>query len=257
MVLRTCSGVSLWAKGIFYQHTTGLRTVARVDADEGQESLFQRFGLGADDRAAWKASGLAPAAFADWLTDRVARRPAGDRARRVYGVESVHDFARVAVLDALALQPDDRLLEIGCGGGLLLRDALRAGTRATGLDHSREMVELARSAAPGAELLTAEAERLPFPDPTFTAIAMSVVFFFFPEPLTVLRECRRVSRAGAALAVYTTGPELRGTPASPEPLASRGHFYEDARLAGLAEDAGFAGVHVLNQQGGQLLTAHR
>lgn len=138
----------------------------------------------------------------------------------------------------------------------MLRDALRGGAQVTGLDHSREMVELARRAAPGAALLTAEAERLPFSDATFTAIAMSVVFFFFPEPMTVLRECRRVSRPGAGLAVYTTGPELRGTPASPEPVASRGHFYDDERLAGLAEEAGFAGAHVLNQQGGQLLTAH-
>ncbi len=220
------------------------------------ETLFRQFGLGDDDRAAWKASGLDAGAFVDWLTDRVARRPAGDRARRVYGEETVHDFARVAILEALALDQGDRLLEIGCGGGLLLRDAQRTGAGVTGLDHSGEMVELARTTAPGAALLTAEAERLPFRDRSFTAIAMSIVFFFFPEPQAVLRECRRVSRPPARLAVYTTGPELRGTPASPEPLASRGHFYEDAALARLAEDAGFAGARVANQRGGQLLTAH-
>lgn len=227
-----------------------------MGADDGVEALLARFGLDDEDRAAWEAGGLDADAFVDWLTDRVARRPSGARARRVYGAESIHDFARVAILEALALDSGDRLLEIGCGGGLLLRDALGSGARVTGLDHSSEMVELARSNAPGAVLLTAEAERLPFGDATFTAIAMSVVFFFFPEPATVLQECRRVSRPRARLAVYTTGPELRGTPASPEPLASRGHFYEDPVLARLAGDAGFAGAHVLNQHGGQLLTAH-
>jgi ubiquinone/menaquinone biosynthesis C-methylase UbiE len=90
----------------------------------------------------------------------------------------------------------------------------------------------------------------------FTAVAMSVVFFFFARPLDVLGECGRVLAAGGRLAVYTTGPELRGTPASPEPLASRGHFYEDSVLAHLAEEAGFAGAHVVNQRGGQLVTAH-
>ena len=54
-------------------------------------------------------------AFGRWLTDRVARRPAGARARRVYGAQDVHDFARRAILGALALQPGDRLLGIGCG----------------------------------------------------------------------------------------------------------------------------------------------
>src|SRR6478672_6626054 len=94
---------------------------------------FDRFGLGEEDRAAWAAGGGA-ADFDNWLLDRVARRPTGARARAVYGAEDVHDFARRAILLALALGPDDALLEIGCGGGLLLRDA-PAG-RVAGLDHS-------------------------------------------------------------------------------------------------------------------------
>jgi hypothetical protein len=39
-----------------------------------------------------------------------------------------------------------------------------------------------------------------------------------------------VVAVGGRLALYTTSPELRGTPAAPEPLASRGHFYEDEEL---------------------------
>ena len=80
-----------------------------MDPDAIGETL-RRFGLGDDDRAAWEESGLA---FEDWLTDRVARRPAGRRAREVYGADDVHDFARRAILEALRLGPDDRLLEIG------------------------------------------------------------------------------------------------------------------------------------------------
>jgi ubiquinone/menaquinone biosynthesis C-methylase UbiE len=174
----------------------------------------------------------------------VARRPAGARARAVYGAEDVHDFARRAILDALAPAPADRLLDVGCGGGLLLRDALARGATVAGLDHSDEMVRLARERAPKAEVVLGTAERLPFADGSFTAVAMSIVFFFLDDPVAVLRECRRVLAPGGRLAVYTTSPALRGTPAAPEPLASRGHFYEDDELAALAREAGFQAVTV-------------
>jgi ubiquinone/menaquinone biosynthesis C-methylase UbiE len=167
----------------------------------------------------------------------------------------VHDWARRAILDALALGPGDHLLEIGCGGGLLARDAFATGAAVTGIDHSEEMVELARANAPGAELLVASAEQLPFEAASFTAIAMSVVFFFFADPVGVLRESLRVARPDARLAVYTTSPELRGTPAAPEPLASRGHFHTDGELVALALGAGWRDAQVENERGGQLLTA--
>lgn len=216
---------------------------------------LKRFGLAGDDLAAWRESGLPADAFEDWLTDRVARRPAGRRAREVYGAEDVHDFARRAILDALGLGPQDRLLDVGCGGGLLLRDALASGAAATGLDHSEEMVRLAGARAPGAEVVLGSAERLPFGDASFTAVAMSIVFFFLPDPVAVLRECRRVLAPGGRIAVYTTSPALRGTPAAPEPVASHGRFYDDEELAELARRAGLAAVAVVDDDGGQLLTA--
>jgi SAM-dependent methyltransferase len=227
----------------------GAEPPSRVDA------TLRSFGLGDDDLAAWERSGLPPEAFEDWLTDRVARKPEGRRAREVYGADDVHDFARLAILDALALGPDDRLLDVGCGGGLLLRDALAAGAAATGLDHSAEMVALARERAPGAEVVLGSAERLPFGDGSFTAVAMSIVFFFLPDPVAALSECRRVLAPGGRLAVYTTSPALRGTPAAPEPLAARGRFYEDDELAALAARTGLADVTVADDRGGQLLTA--
>ena len=58
------------------------------------------------------------------------------------------------------------------------------------------------------------------------------------------------------LAITTTPPELRGTPAAPEPMASIGRFYTDGELAALAQQAGFADVSVTRtSRGDQLLTA--
>jgi SAM-dependent methyltransferase len=218
-------------------------------------TLARRFQLGEDDVHAWKLSGLPEDAFDDWLTDRVARRPAGQRARDIYGADDVHDFARRAILGTLRLGTGDRLLEVGCGGGLLLRDALATGASATGLDHSEEMVSLARELAPDAEIVLGSAERLPFSDTSFTAVAMSIVFFFLPDPPAALRDAHRVLAPGGRIAIYTTSSKLRGTPAAPEPLASRSHFYDDDELVALADAAGFINIAVSDCDGGQLLTA--
>jgi len=218
-------------------------------------ALARAFRLGHDDLRTWERRGLPERAFDDWLTDRVARRPAGRRARDTYGAEDVHDFARRAILGALQLRAGDRLLDVGCGGGPLLRDALATGASATGVDHSEAMVDLAREHAPGAEVVLATAEHLPFPDGSFTAVAMSVVFFFLPRPLAALHEARRVLEPAGRIAIYTTSAKLRGTPAAPEPLASRSHFYEDDELMALADSAGFGGISVTDHDGGQLLTA--
>src|SRR5438876_10006346 len=93
----------------------------------GHEKTMRDFGLQDEDIDAWRKAGLPEESFEDWLTDRVARRPTGSRARTVYGAEDIHDFARTAILEALDLGAEDHLLELGCGGGLLLRDALATG----------------------------------------------------------------------------------------------------------------------------------
>src|SRR4051795_1385288 len=113
-----------------------------MSADPAIPAVLRRFGLDDADLVAWERSGLPLDSFDDWLTDRIARRPAGTRAREVYGADDVHDFARRAIIDALDLGDRDRLLEIGCGGGLLLRDAAARGAVVTGLDHSEDMVRL-------------------------------------------------------------------------------------------------------------------
>jgi ubiquinone/menaquinone biosynthesis C-methylase UbiE len=141
------------------------------------------------------------------------------------------------VLEALRLGPDDHLLDIGCGGGVFMRHAREAsGCRVTGLDHSREMVSLS-----GPEAVLGKAEQLPFADGSFTAVSSLVAFFFFPDPVGALTEMRRVlDPEHGRIAIFTTAPEAKGTEAAPYPLATRGHFYTDEELAGLAREAGLS-----------------
>jgi SAM-dependent methyltransferase len=215
----------------------------------------------ADDLAGWFAAAVAapllraaaPVAFGDWLTDRRARRPSGPAARETYRDPLYHYPNFRVLLEELALTAEDVLLEIGCGGGALLKEALASGCRAKAVDHSPEMLAVAREANRDAvdhgrlELRQASAESLPFADATFTRAVMTAVLGFLPDPVAAFREIKRVLVPGGRFVGLGSDPEMRGTPAAPEPMASRLHFYESGELERLARDAGFEQVTVIRR----------
>jgi SAM-dependent methyltransferase/uncharacterized protein YndB with AHSA1/START domain len=196
---------------------------------------------------------MTPAQFGDWVTDRRARRPAGAQARETYGNPIYHYPNFRVLLAELALQPGDYLLEVGCGGGALLKQALQSGCRAAAIDHSPDMVRLAReknreAVEQGRAIIQeASAEKLPFAKNTFTCAVMTGVLGFLPEPVTALREMLRTLQPGGRLAMLGADPELRGTPAAPEPMASRLRFYEPNELEELARQAGFQEARVVRR----------
>jgi SAM-dependent methyltransferase len=195
----------------------------------------------------------------DRWTDRMAGRAHGRRARTIYGAQDVHSFLWEPVLAALALERDDRLLDVGCGGGVFLRRALETGCAGAGLDHSRDMVRLARRTLGDAAPITqGKAEAMPFADGSFTAVSCLVAFFFFPDPVAALREMRRVLEPSRGrVAIMTTAPEAKGTPAAPYPLATRGRFYADDELVRLPLEAGFSSARIAHREPwAQLLVAH-
>jgi SAM-dependent methyltransferase len=235
--------------------TTGGSTV--VVEHHGWERAVEA----ADERAGWFAGELVaaflrattPSAFGDWLTDRRARRPAGAGSRATYADPLYHYPNFKVILAELALTPGDYLLEVGCGGGALMKEALASGCRAAAIDHSPEMVRLAKDANAAAvaegrlQVFEADATRLPFDDETFTRAAMTGVLGFLPDPVAAFAEIRRVLQPGGRFVGLGSDPELRGTPAAPEPMASRLRFYESEELEALARAAGFADVRILRR----------
>src|SRR5258707_12115856 len=101
---------------------------------------------------------------------------------------------------------NDYLIEVGCGGGMLLKEALTSGCRAAAIDHSPDMGRLAQEVNHDAvaegrlAVKQASADHLPFPDATFTCAAMTGVLGFLPDPIAALRETRRGVGEGGRLA---------------------------------------------------------
>jgi len=218
----------------------------RIMGDDSQELL----GWFAGEVAAPLLSAMAPGRLGDWITDRHARRPSGANSRKTYSNPTHHWPNFLAILGVLKLGPDDNLVEVGCGGGAFLHEALKSGCRASAIDHSADMVRLA--AKTNRDSITrnrlrvevGEADRLHYSAEVFTAAVMTGVLAFLPDAAKTFREVFRVLRSGGRFVAFTSTKELRGTPAAPEPVASRLHFYEDDELEGLARAAGFDEVKV-------------
>lgn len=197
---------------------------------------------------------IAPERFGDWLTERGARRPSGAKSRAIYADPVYHYPGFSVLLEELALRAEDHLIEIGCGGGALLKQALKSGCTAVGVDHSRDMVRTARQVNAQAvatgrlEIHQADAAHLPFPDQAFTCAAMTGVLGFLENPVAALEEIRRVLMPRGRIVIAGSDPELRGTPGAPEPFASRLRFYDDDALRQLARDAGFQDAKVLRRR---------
>jgi SAM-dependent methyltransferase len=214
---------------------------SRVLGDQGDELT----GWFAGEVAAPLLRAMAPRRLGDWITDRKTRRPSGPQARAFYRDPLYHRPNFKVILKVLGLRDNDYLLEVGCGGGAFLEEALRSGCKAAAIDHSRDMVRVAREVNREAisqnrlEIREGEADSLPYPDGTFTCAVMTGVFGFIPDPLKALSEIQRVLAGRGRLVLFTGSKELRGTPAAPEPMASRLFFYEDQELEELARKAGF------------------
>ena len=92
------------------------------------------------------------------------------------------------------LLPCERLLEVGCGTGLYLRELQRLAGLVVGVDFSEGMLRKARGL-----LVLADAEHLPFRDGVFDQVLSITALQNFPEPLRALAEMNRVLRSGGRL----------------------------------------------------------
>jgi ubiquinone/menaquinone biosynthesis C-methylase UbiE len=150
----------------------------------------------------------------------------------------------------LAPGPGSRILEVGCGHGQTLRKVARlaAGGLVVGLDGSATMLQAARR--PNADamrrgrvcLVRGDSGRLPWPDGRFDGVLAVHTIYFWREPVTHLRELRRVLRPSGRLVLCfrPKGPaiEPRRYPASVY------SFHEISEVKELMRRAGFGFVEV-------------
>jgi ubiquinone/menaquinone biosynthesis C-methylase UbiE len=144
------------------------------------------------------------------------------------------------VADLAEVGPGDRVLDVGCGPGLFLREAAERGATAVGVDPSSQMRRLALRRTPArlrdaVTVLDGTAERLPLEDATVTVAWAVASFHHWDDADAGLAELRRVLVPGGRLLIAERLVRPRGW------FQHHALGWEQAqRLAAQARQAGFA-----------------
>jgi ubiquinone/menaquinone biosynthesis C-methylase UbiE len=109
----------------------------------------------------------------------------------------------------LNIQPNDRVLEIGFGGGVSTQLASQKAAQGfvAGIDHSVTMVEAASKRNTEAiktghmELNQGDAASVPYPDESFDIVFSLHSIYFWKNPVECLKGFRRVLKQGGLLAI--------------------------------------------------------
>jgi SAM-dependent methyltransferase len=124
--------------------------------------------------------------------------------------------------DALRLQSEQRLLDLGCGAGLFLAWLeRRRKLQLHGLDLSIASVRVARDRTSGVALVVGDAQELPYADGSFDRVVCNGAIHHLPDVHAALRELHRVVVPGGRIVLY-------------EPTATK--FANRVRAIALRED---------------------
>ena len=100
------------------------------------------------------------------------------------------------------VEPGMRARDVGCGPGALASAlAGRVGAEnVAAADPSEPFIAACRDRVPGAEVVVAPADALPFADDSFDVTLSQLVVNFLPDAEAGVREMRRVTRTGGTVA---------------------------------------------------------
>jgi ubiquinone/menaquinone biosynthesis C-methylase UbiE len=163
-----------------------------------------------------------------------------------------NDEANRLLIDMTRIGPEDEVLDVACGPGLVACSLAEVAGHVTGIDLTPAMIEQAqtRQRSKGLTNLTwlvGDVVPLPFPDATFSVVVSRYSFHHFLDPRAVLAEMVRVcSPRGRVVVidVFTSSPQQAEAYNRVEKLRDPSHVraLSLAELTGLCHDTGLQGL---------------
>lgn len=151
----------------------------------------------------------------------------------------------------LQMKPGLKLLDVGCGTGVMLHELEQdpRAARLTGVDLSPDMLAIARRRLGAAvEVMEAHAHALPFADESFDAVVSTSAFHFMRHGNEALCEMHRVLVQEGQIVITDWCRDFTSTWVLDRLLRvfTRAHYrtYGGAELAAMLRHAGFGDVTV-------------
>lgn len=133
--------------------------------------------------------------------------------------------------------PQDTVLDVACGPGLLACAFARVAKHATGIDMTPAMLEQARKTQQEQSLQNLSWQQgdvysLPFPQDQFSIVSSRFVFHHLQDPLAALKEMKRVCKPGGKIVVADMAPQ----PAKADALNAAELLRDPSHVRALPED---------------------
>jgi sarcosine/dimethylglycine N-methyltransferase len=162
------------------------------------------------------------------------------------------DGATIELHDAVGIEPDDSVLDVGCGmGGPARSLASRIGCPVTGLDLTPDFCACARELnfllglEDLVEIVEGSALDMPFEDQSFDAVVTQHASMNIEDKASLYREIARVLEPGGRFGLYDIMAGPGGEAYYPAPWASVAEFSfleEPVWVKALIEEAGLRAV---------------
>jgi len=113
-------------------------------------------------------------------------------------------YLALSWLDDLNLQKNAKILDIGCGAGVMVREIANRGYEVFGMDYSYDMIKKAKgvcgvNAELNIKFLQGDIESLPFKDSVFDMVSCLGVITYLKSEEKALREMSRIIRPDGIL----------------------------------------------------------
>jgi SAM-dependent methyltransferase len=126
-------------------------------------------------------------------------------------LEAVTTPAAAYLVQFARVEKGQRLLDVGCGTGVVAVTAARRGAVVRAIDLTPQLLERAREngkiAGVDVDWHEGDAEQLPFGDAEFDVVLSQFAHIFAPRPEVVTAEMLRVLKPGGTIAFSTWPPE--------------------------------------------------
>ena len=159
------------------------------------------------------------------------------------------------IYDNIQLTPSAEVLDVGCGTGTILRTLSDRGNISThGIDVEPEMLKIARSKCPDADIRQCSCEDTPYTDNRFDVLTACMAYHHFSDKEAFEKEAQRILKPDGLLYIADPNfPKIIRKVINRLARRYNGEFFSSDEISERFSRSGFSTVSIQKRKYGQLI----